>query len=51
MLVYDGQSLLARYEASVEDGLDELFDLVSHKIVRFPDHLESLSCHVPHYGS
>jgi hypothetical protein len=51
MLVYDGQSLLARYEASVEDGLDELFDLVSLKIVRFPDHLESLSRHLTDYAS
>lgn len=51
MLVYDVQRLLARYEASVEDGLDELFDLVSQKIVRFPDHLESLSCHLPDHAS
>ena len=51
MLVYDAQSLLARYEARVEGGLDELFDLVSNTVVRFPDHLEILSGYLPDYGS
>jgi hypothetical protein len=46
MLVYDVQILLARYEIRVEDGLDELFDLVSNKVVPFPDHFESLSSHL-----
>ena len=47
MLVYDVQTLLARYELRVENGLDELFDLVSNRIVRFPDHVESLVKDLP----
>jgi hypothetical protein len=50
MLVYDVQSLLARYETRVESGLEELFDLVSNSVVRFPDHLETLSSYLPDYG-
>jgi hypothetical protein len=50
LLVYDVQSLLARYEARVTDGLDELFDLVSNRVVRFPDHLETLVRNLPDYG-
>lgn len=49
MLVYDGQSLLARYEVRVENGLDELFDAVSNTTVRFPDHLQSLIGSLPEY--
>jgi len=50
MVVYDVQSLFARYEAHVEGGLDELFDLVSNTVVRFPDHLETLSSYFPDFG-
>ena len=47
MLVYDLQTLLARYEARVENGFDELFDLVSNRVVLFPAHLESLVRYLP----
>ena len=42
MLVYDVQTLLARYEVRAEDGFDELFDLVSNRVVSFPDHVQRL---------
>jgi hypothetical protein len=49
MLVFDGQNLLARYEARSEPGSGEpaLYDLVSGEFVKFPAHIKVLEERVP----
>jgi len=49
MLVYDGQSLLARYEQRHhnEPGENSLYDTVSNEFVEFPKHLDTLRRRLP----
>ena len=49
MLVFDGQTLLARYDQRINSELDypELFDLVSSEAVTFPRHFNVLSKRAP----
>ncbi len=49
MLVYDVQSLLARYEERLEPEsyVTEIYDTVSKEFVSFPKHLETLQKRLP----
>src|SRR5690349_928008 len=43
MLVFDVQTLLARYEARSSEGSPRLFDVVSDRYVAFPEHWRDLA--------